>query len=148
MQKPFEVVAGPSFMFFPFDAASSFIRGSERVPQQLVRARYALLHSCQCLQPARFRRRQRVLTALQAWPGRTMSPPPWNCRKFSPARNAPRTRWLVQSAAQLAAAGGRPIRWYFAEPETEAFAKELFKSAGGGRDRIETQVLTWPGSAP
>jgi len=51
-------------------------------------------------------------------------------------------------AAQLAAAGGRPIRWYFAEPETEAFAKELFENAGGGRDRIETQVLPWPGSAP
>jgi len=52
------------------------------------------------------------------------------------------------AAAQLAAAGGRPIRWYFAEPETEAFAKELFKTAGGGRTRIETQVLPWPGSAP
>jgi hypothetical protein len=56
--------------------------------------------------------------------------------------------WLNQSAAQIAAAGGRPIRWYFAEPETRAFVEELFKSAGGGRDRIETQVLPWPGSGP
>jgi hypothetical protein len=67
---------------------------------------------------------------------------------FEPSRSNNSEDWLAQSAAQLAASGGRPIRWYFAEPETEAFAKELFKSAGGGRDRIETQVLPWPGSAP
>ena len=57
-------------------------------------------------------------------------------------------RWLEQSAAQLAAAGGRPIRWYFAEPETKTFAEKLFRSAGVGRDRIETQVLPLPGSRP
>jgi len=67
---------------------------------------------------------------------------------FEEGKRSESTRWLEQSAAQVAAAGGRPIRWYFAEPETRAFAEELFKSAGGGRDRIETQVLPWPGSAP
>ncbi len=56
--------------------------------------------------------------------------------------------WLEQSAAQLAAAGGRPIRWYFAEPETKVFAEKLFRNAGRGRARIETQVLPWPGSGP
>jgi hypothetical protein len=67
---------------------------------------------------------------------------------FEPSRSENSAEWLEQSAAQLAAAGGRPIRWYFAEPETEAFAKKLFESAGGGRARIETQVLPWPGSGP
>lgn len=65
---------------------------------------------------------------------------------FEPSRSKISADWLKQSAAQLAASGGRPIRWYFAEPETEAFAKELF-IAGGGRARIETQVLPWPRSA-
>jgi hypothetical protein len=57
-------------------------------------------------------------------------------------------RGISDDAAQTAASGGRPIRWYFAEPETEAFAKKLFEGAGGGRARIETQVLPWPGSGP
>ena len=65
---------------------------------------------------------------------------------FEPSRSNISADWLKQSAAQIAAAGGRPIRWYFAEPETEAFAKELF-NAGGGRARIETQILPWPRSA-
>jgi hypothetical protein len=68
--------------------------------------------------------------------------------EFQQGRDSVSADWLHQSAAQLAAAGGRPIRWYFAEPETKAFAEKLFRSAGGGRDRIETKVLTWPGSAP
>ena len=67
---------------------------------------------------------------------------------FEPSRSENSEDWLEQSAAQIAAAGGRPIRWYFAEPETEVFAKKLFENAGGGRDRIETQVLPWPGSSP
>jgi hypothetical protein len=67
---------------------------------------------------------------------------------FEPSRSENSAEWLEQSAAQLAAAGGRPIRWYFAEPETKTFAEKLFRSAGGGRDRIETQVLPWPGSGP
>jgi hypothetical protein len=65
---------------------------------------------------------------------------------FQQGRDSVSADWLHQSAAQLAAASGRPIRWYFAEPETKAFAEKLFRSAGGGRDRIETQILPWPGS--
>jgi hypothetical protein len=57
------------------------------------------------------------------------------------------TDWLDQSEAQLAAAGGRPIRWYFAEPVTAAFAQRLFERADAGRDRIEIQVLPWPGGS-
>lgn len=67
---------------------------------------------------------------------------------FEPSRSKNSAEWLEQSAAQLAAAGGRSIRWYFAEPETKTFAEKLFRSAGGGRDRIETQILPWPGSGP
>jgi hypothetical protein len=54
------------------------------------------------------------------------------CRDVVSFRGALRRHNLDQSAAQIAAAGGRPIRWYFAEPEAEAFAKELFKSAREG----------------
>jgi hypothetical protein len=67
---------------------------------------------------------------------------------FQPGNDSISADWLDQPAAQIAAAGGRPIRWYFAEPETEAFAKKLFESAGGGRDRIETKVLAWPRNGP
>lgn len=51
--------------------------------------------------------------------------------------------WLDQSGRQIAAAGGRPIRWYFAEPEAAAYARELFKGAKGGRENIEIIDLPW-----
>jgi hypothetical protein len=53
--------------------------------------------------------------------------------------------WLNQSGRQVAAAGGRPIRWYFAEAETAEFAKKLFAENRGGREKIEIIVLPWPG---
>jgi hypothetical protein len=55
-------------------------------------------------------------------------------------------QWLDQSGRQVAAANGRPIRWYFAEAETAAYAKKLFADAGGGRENIEIVVQPWPGS--
>jgi hypothetical protein len=51
--------------------------------------------------------------------------------------------WLAQSARQIAAAGGRSIRWYFAEPKAAAFAREIF--TGGGRENIEIIDLPWRG---
>jgi hypothetical protein len=54
--------------------------------------------------------------------------------------------WLAQSGRQIAAAAGRPIRWYFAEPEAAAYAREIFKAAKGGRENIEIEVRPWPGS--
>jgi hypothetical protein len=51
--------------------------------------------------------------------------------------------WLNQSAAQIAAAGTRRIRWYFAEPEAAEYARELFRYSGQGRERIEIEVLPW-----
>src|SRR5262249_40374862 len=44
--------------------------------------------------------------------------------------------WLDQSGRQVAARGWRRHRWYFAEPETAAFAADLFKTADEGREMI------------
>jgi hypothetical protein len=62
---------------------------------------------------------------------------------FHQGEDSIRKEWLDESARQIAAANGRPIRWYFAEPEAAEFAKELFK--GDGREKIELVVLPWPG---
>ncbi len=51
--------------------------------------------------------------------------------------------WRSQSASQLAAAGTRTVRWYFAEPEAAAFAEELFRTSDAGRERIEIRALPW-----
>lgn len=60
--------------------------------------------------------------------------------------NKMRNRWLEQSADQVAGAGGRHIRWYFAEAESAAYAKELFRTEDEGRENIEIIWLPWPGS--
>ncbi len=65
---------------------------------------------------------------------------------FPDGKNSVSEDWLDQSSAQVAASGGRPIRWYFAEPATAAFAEGLFATGKGGRERIEIVVLPWPGS--
>lgn len=54
--------------------------------------------------------------------------------------------WLAQSGRQIAAAGGRRIRWYFAEPEAAAHARKVFETAKGGRENIDIVVRPWPGS--
>jgi hypothetical protein len=64
---------------------------------------------------------------------------------FPKGEDSVRDEWLKESARQIAAANGRPIRWYFAEPEAAEFAKQLFKRARGGRENIEIVVLPWPG---
>jgi hypothetical protein len=51
--------------------------------------------------------------------------------------------WVGESGRQLDASHGRPIRWYFAEPEAAAFAASLFHAAGQGREKIEIVVLPW-----
>jgi len=66
---------------------------------------------------------------------------------FEPSRSNISADWLNQSAAQIAAAGGRPIRWYFAESDTAAFALRLFETADAGRDKIEIRILPWPGGS-
>ena len=63
---------------------------------------------------------------------------------FDQGRKSVSAQWLDQSARQIAAAGERPIRWYFAEPEAAEFARQLFKESRGGRENIEIVVLTPP----
>ncbi|HUB26372.1 MAG TPA: hypothetical protein VL992_13160, partial [Tepidisphaeraceae bacterium] len=63
---------------------------------------------------------------------------------FENIRDSVAKEFLDQSARQLAALGNRQLRWYFAEPAAAAFARQLFATSGGGRDRIEIVELPWP----
>jgi hypothetical protein len=65
---------------------------------------------------------------------------------FQKGKDSVTAEWLDQSGRQIAAAGGRPIRWYFAEPEAAAHAKEIFKTADAGRENIQIEIRPWPGS--
>jgi hypothetical protein len=62
---------------------------------------------------------------------------------FDKGKENLKKEWLAQSARQIAAAGGRPIRWYFAEPEAAAFARKIFEGAKGGRENIKIIDLPW-----
>jgi hypothetical protein len=53
--------------------------------------------------------------------------------------------WLDQSLRQVQAAKGRPIRWYFSDPISAAFAKALFNTARNGREKIDIETLPFPG---
>jgi hypothetical protein len=50
---------------------------------------------------------------------------------------------LNQSESQLAASGGRPVIWVFAEAEAAQRARDLFNSKNNGREMIT--VCTFPG---
>jgi hypothetical protein len=63
---------------------------------------------------------------------------------FSAGKDSITKEWLDQSGRQVAARGWRRLRWYFAEPETAAFALDLFRTADQGRETIEIKVLPWP----
>lgn len=52
--------------------------------------------------------------------------------------------FLEESARQIAALGTRRLRWYFAEPTVADFARDLFRTSGGGRERIDVRDLPWP----
>lgn len=65
---------------------------------------------------------------------------------FQKGKESLTDEWLEQSGRQIAAAGGRPIRWYFAEPEAAAHATKIFEAARGGRENIKIVVRPWPGS--
>lgn len=51
--------------------------------------------------------------------------------------------WLRQSGRQLAASGGRPLTWFFAEKGAADFARAEFDRAKGGRERIQTIYIPW-----
>jgi len=63
---------------------------------------------------------------------------------FDAGRRSVRDEFLYESSRQLAALGNRQLRWYFAEPAAAAFARQLFATSDGGRDRIEIVDLPWP----
>jgi hypothetical protein len=53
-------------------------------------------------------------------------------------------RLLAQSTDQLAAAGTRQVRWYFAEAEAAQMVRDLFVKSDEGRELIDIRVLPWP----
>jgi hypothetical protein len=52
-------------------------------------------------------------------------------------------KFLAQSASQIAASGGRPIVWIFAEEEAALFTRDLFDEARQGRERITVGYVPW-----
>lgn len=65
--------------------------------------------------------------------------------KFPKGLDSVEEDFLGQSARQVAAAGGRPIRWYFSEAGTAEFARDLFKTTDEGRETIDIEWRPWPG---
>ena len=62
---------------------------------------------------------------------------------FPQIRRSLKEDWLKQSASQLAAAGDRPLTWFFAEQPAADFARGLFDDARHGRERIRTIYVPW-----
>jgi hypothetical protein len=50
---------------------------------------------------------------------------------------------LRQSARQIAASGGRPIVWVFAEKEAAQIVCKLFDTTGKGREFITVVYIPW-----
>jgi NADPH-dependent ferric siderophore reductase len=53
--------------------------------------------------------------------------------------------FIEQATRQLAASGGRPVVWIFAEEEAALFVRKLF-NAKAGFERITIGYIPWPGS--
>jgi hypothetical protein len=66
-----------------------------------------------------------------------------NLLTFDQGKKSVTDDFTEQAERQIAAAGDRPITWYFAEPETAAFARGLFSNARFG-GRINVEFLPWP----
>jgi hypothetical protein len=63
---------------------------------------------------------------------------------FEQAKKSLTDDFTDQAERQIAAAGDRPITWYFAEPEAAAFARKLFNSPKNFPGRIHVEFLPWP----
>ena len=48
-----------------------------------------------------------------------------------------------EAGRQIAASGGRPVRWYFAEAAAADFARELFRDCDKGLERVDVEFLPW-----
>jgi hypothetical protein len=55
---------------------------------------------------------------------------------------------LEQSASQVAASGGRPIVWVFAEEEAAQKMEKLFATKDNGREKITVLYIPWVRSKP
>jgi hypothetical protein len=66
-----------------------------------------------------------------------------NLLTFDQGKKSVTDDFTEQAERQIAAAGDRPITWYFAQPETAAFARGLFSNARFG-GRINVEFLPWP----
>jgi len=49
--------------------------------------------------------------------------------------------WIAQARRQVAASGGRPIQWHFAEREAADYAREIFKE--NGLEVVEVVYTPW-----
>jgi hypothetical protein len=63
--------------------------------------------------------------------------------KSSPIKRSITADFLRQSGQQIAASGGRPIVWIFAETEAAQFARELFDNTDQGREYITVGYVPW-----
>jgi len=55
-----------------------------------------------------------------------------------------KTILLAQATRQVAAAGTRPVRWYFSQKKVADFAAKIFSDAG--LEKIDVRPELWPGS--
>ena len=67
-----------------------------------------------------------------------------NLLTFDQGKKSVTDDFTEQAERQIAAAGDRPITWYFAEPGVAAFARELFDDNDKLRGRINVVFLPWP----
>ncbi len=68
--------------------------------------------------------------------------------KSPPIRASIARDFLAQSGRQIAASGGRPIVWIFAEEDAALFARALFDEAKEGRQRITVGYISWKKREP
>ena len=54
--------------------------------------------------------------------------------------------FVKQATNQVAAAGTRPVRWYFSDKQTADYAKQVFTTADQGLGEIQIKFEPWPGS--
>jgi hypothetical protein len=64
-----------------------------------------------------------------------------NLLSYGWGRDSVAADWLTQSASQLAAAGTRSVRWYFAEPQASGICRRTFSNIWAREDRNQITAL-------
>jgi NADPH-dependent ferric siderophore reductase len=67
---------------------------------------------------------------------------------FPKGKQSIEEQFLEQSGRQIAASGGRPLVWIFAEWEAALFARKLFDTAKEGRESIHVVHMPWTTRKP